>query len=78
MVEYVWPDRADTSVLGKGHDKIDGVAKCSGAAKYSYDINPERMLLALHVFCLLPCGVRRVLPLRVCHGLPTRDRRRRR
>jgi xanthine dehydrogenase YagR molybdenum-binding subunit len=51
MVEYVWPDRADTSLLGKSVDKIDGVAKCTGTAKYSYDINPDKVLLARALGC---------------------------
>jgi xanthine dehydrogenase YagR molybdenum-binding subunit len=51
MVEYVWPDKEDTSVLGGSHDKVDGVAKCTGAAKYSYDINPEGVLIARVLGC---------------------------
>ena len=51
MVEHVWPDRADASVLGGSHDKIDGVAKCTGAAKYSYDSLPEKVLLARVLGC---------------------------
>src|SRR3977135_580957 len=51
MVEYVWPDRADSSVLGKSFDKVDGVAKCTGTAKYSYDINPDKVLLARVLGC---------------------------
>ncbi len=51
MVEYTWPERGKTSVLGGSHDKIDGPAKCTGAAKYSYDINPDKMLLARILGC---------------------------
>ncbi len=51
MVEYVWPDRKDSSVLGKSHDKLDAIPKCTGAAKYSYDINPPKMLLARVLGC---------------------------
>ena len=25
MVEYVWPDQKDSSVLGKSHDKLDAM-----------------------------------------------------
>jgi xanthine dehydrogenase YagR molybdenum-binding subunit len=61
MVEYVWPDRQDCSVLGKSHDKIDGVAKCTGSAKYSYDINPPKMLLARALGCpLAHCKVKAI------------------
>jgi xanthine dehydrogenase YagR molybdenum-binding subunit len=51
MVEYTWPDRADSSVLGKSFDKVDAPPKCTGAAKYSYDINPDKMLLARALGC---------------------------
>jgi xanthine dehydrogenase YagR molybdenum-binding subunit len=51
MVEYVWPDRDQTSVLGKPHDKVDSLAKCTGTAKYSYDINPDKVLIARVLGC---------------------------
>jgi xanthine dehydrogenase YagR molybdenum-binding subunit len=51
MVEYVWPDRKDVSVLGGSHDKIDGPAKCTGNAKYAYDINPPKMAIARVLGC---------------------------
>lgn len=51
MVEYVWPDKKDSSVLGGSFDKIDGVAKCTGTAKYSYDINPDKVLVARALGC---------------------------
>lgn len=46
MAEYFWPSKADSSVIGTDHDKIDGVAKSTGAAKYAYDINPPGVLIA--------------------------------
>ncbi len=51
MAEYVWPDRANTSVLGSAQDKVDAPAKCTGAAKYSYDINPDKVLIARALGC---------------------------
>jgi xanthine dehydrogenase YagR molybdenum-binding subunit len=51
MVEYTWPDRKDVSVLGGSHDKVDGPSKCTGTAKYSYDINPPKMALARVLGC---------------------------
>src|SRR5271156_3325210 len=51
MAEYNWPPKGATSVLGGSHEKIDARAKCTGAAKYSYDINPEKMLLARVLGC---------------------------
>ena len=59
MVEYTWPERGNTSVLGSSATKIDAPAKCTGAAKYSYDINPEKMLLARVLGCpLAHCKVK--------------------
>ena len=46
MANYVWPKQGTTSVLGKPLDRTDGVAKATGAAKYAYDINPPKMLIA--------------------------------
>lgn len=61
MVEYVWPDREHTALLGKSHDKVDALAKCTGAAKYSYDIAPERLLLARALGCpLAHCKVKSI------------------
>ncbi len=51
MVEYTWPDRKDSSVLGGSHDKVDGPAKCTGTAKYSYDITPPKTALARALGC---------------------------
>lgn len=59
MVEYVWPSREQSSVLGKSFDKVDAPAKCTGAAKYSYDINPDRVLIARVLGCpLAHCKVK--------------------
>ena len=61
MVEYVWPDRANSSVLGGSFDKVDAPAKCTGEAKYSYDINPPKMLLARVLGCpLAHCKVKSI------------------
>lgn len=51
MVEYVWPKKDDTSVLGGSHNKIDAPAKCNGTAKYTYDINPDKVLVARILGC---------------------------
>jgi xanthine dehydrogenase YagR molybdenum-binding subunit len=61
MVEYVWPDRKDVSVLGGSHDKIDAPAKCTGTAKYAYDINPPKMAMARVLGCpLAHCKVKSI------------------
>jgi xanthine dehydrogenase YagR molybdenum-binding subunit len=42
--KYDWPDAADRSLIGKSISRIDGPAKSSGQAKYSYDIKRPGML----------------------------------
>lgn len=44
--DYKWPEYRKASLIGTEQDRIDGLDKASGAAKYAYDINPEKMLLA--------------------------------
>jgi len=51
VAEYSWPKFGTASLLGSEQDRIDGVAKASGAAKYSYDIVKKDMLLAKGVGC---------------------------
>ncbi len=61
MVEYVWPSREESSLLGKSFDKVDAPAKCTGAAKYSYDINPDKVLIARALGCpLAHCKVKSI------------------
>ena len=50
-VKYYWPDAKDTKVLGKRITRLDGVAKATGAAKYTYDINPDKLLIAKGLGC---------------------------
>ena len=49
--KYSWPERGTTSLIGKPTDRIDGIAKATGVAKYSYDVNPDKMLLARALGC---------------------------
>ncbi len=44
--QYDWPAAEDRSLIGKRHLRVDGPAKSSGAAKYSYDRNLDGMLVA--------------------------------
>lgn len=46
MAEYNWPAQGTASLLGSEKGRIDGPAKSTGAAKYAYDINPDKMLIA--------------------------------
>jgi xanthine dehydrogenase YagR molybdenum-binding subunit len=51
MVAYNWPKFGEASVIGKAHDRIDGLEKATGAAKYTYDINLKGMLFAKILGC---------------------------
>ncbi len=42
--KYDWPAAGNRQLIGKSFDRIDGPAKASGEAKYSYDINLPGML----------------------------------
>ena len=49
--KFSWPSRADNVLIGKDIQRLDGVAKASGQAKYTADINPEGTLFARLVTC---------------------------
>src|SRR5947199_7039668 len=46
MAKIDWPAPEKRSLIGKRIDRADGPAKATGAAKYSYDINPPGLLWA--------------------------------
>ncbi|MDR3676157.1 MAG: xanthine dehydrogenase family protein molybdopterin-binding subunit [Acidobacteriota bacterium] len=43
--KYDWPAEGDRSLIGKRIKRIDGPAKASGGAKYTYDINRPGLLI---------------------------------
>ena len=50
--KYSWPSsKGQATALGKNHKRSDALPKATGAAKYSYDINPPKMLLARALGC---------------------------
>jgi xanthine dehydrogenase YagR molybdenum-binding subunit len=51
MAEYSWPKREDTVLLGKPINRLDGVEKTTGTAKYTYDINLKNQLIAQALGC---------------------------
>ena len=51
MGPYQWPARKDTAVIGKDHDRLDGLVKSTGAAKYTYDVNLKNQLIAVALGC---------------------------
>ncbi len=42
--DYHWPPMDKRRVMGKRLDRLDGIAKSTGAAKYNSDLKPEGML----------------------------------
>lgn len=46
MADYSWPKQGTTALLGTDVDRVDGLQKATGTAKYAYDINLPKMLLA--------------------------------
>lgn len=49
--EYSWPKQGTAALIGTSQDRIDGVPKATGTAKYSYDINYPNMLIARALGC---------------------------
>src|SRR5579862_3310083 len=47
MPNYSWPPMDQRRVVGKPTLRLDGVAKASGKAKYSSDLNPPGLLQAV-------------------------------
>jgi xanthine dehydrogenase YagR molybdenum-binding subunit len=46
MAEYSWPTKEKTHAIGKRVKRLDGMAKATGAAKYTYDVNLKNQLVA--------------------------------
>ena len=44
--KYDWPEASERRLIGKRIKRIDGPAKASGRAKYTFDINRPGMLFA--------------------------------
>ena len=51
MAEYNWPANYEAKVIGKRVDRLDGLAKSTGAAKYTYDINLDNQLIVRALGC---------------------------
>ncbi len=51
MAEYSWPKQGTASLVGTEQDRIDGLEKATGAARYSYDITRPELLHAKVLGC---------------------------
>jgi len=50
-VQYNWPAADQSRLIGKRHERLDGLAKASGAAKYTYDVNLPNQLVVRALGC---------------------------
>src|SRR6266550_3659757 len=48
---YAWPDAEHRTLIGKRVPRVDGPAKVSGQAKYTYDVHRSGMLYGKVVRC---------------------------
>jgi xanthine dehydrogenase YagR molybdenum-binding subunit len=50
-VEYSWPAKEKSHAIGTRVKRVDGMAKATGAAKYTYDVNLKNQLIAKGLGC---------------------------
>lgn len=50
-VKYSWPKNHQARLIGKRVDRLDGMAKSTGAAKYTYDVNLPNQLIVHALGC---------------------------
>lgn len=48
---YSWPAKDKATAIGKRVPRVDGMAKATGAAKYTYDVNLPKQLIAKGLGC---------------------------
>jgi xanthine dehydrogenase YagR molybdenum-binding subunit len=51
MADYKWPEESKRSLIGKRISRLDGPAKVSGKAKYTYDVKRPGLLYGRIVRC---------------------------
>ena len=50
-VKYSWPDNHQSHLIGKRVDRLDGMVKSTGTAKYTYDVNLPNQLIVHALGC---------------------------
>jgi xanthine dehydrogenase YagR molybdenum-binding subunit len=50
-VEYRWPENHKSRLIGKRVDRLDGLDKSLGVAKYTYDVNLPKQLIVRALGC---------------------------
>ena len=51
FLKTAWPERGKRIWIGKEVNRVDGIAKASGRARYTYDINRPNMLWGKFLIC---------------------------
>src|SRR5260370_13728352 len=51
MPDYSWPPMDKRRVMGKRLNRLDGIVKSTGAAKYNSDLLPDGLLHAVLLTC---------------------------
>lgn len=51
MATYYWPSREKAQLIGRETHRVDGLAKASGRAKFTYDINLPNQLIVKSLSC---------------------------
>ncbi|MCA9185382.1 MAG: xanthine dehydrogenase family protein molybdopterin-binding subunit [Pirellulaceae bacterium] len=49
--KYSWPASHQAQLIGKRVDRLDGLVKSTGAAKYTYDLNLDKQLIVRALGC---------------------------
>lgn len=49
--QYRWPENHQARLIGKRTDRLDGLVKSNGTAKYTYDVNLPQQLIVRAVDC---------------------------
>jgi xanthine dehydrogenase YagR molybdenum-binding subunit len=59
--KYFWPSADESKILGKRVNRLDGIAKSNGSAKYTYDVNFDNQLIVRALGCPhAHCRVKRI------------------
>jgi len=65
-----WPEAADRRLIGQRISRLDGPAKASGRAKYTYDLKPQGMLWGKMLRCPHAHARLTALDVSPAHGMP--------
>ena len=50
-VQYKWPENHKSRLIGKRVERLDGMVKSTGTAKYTYDVNLPKQLIVHALGC---------------------------